>query len=664
MTGTQNTWYTIRAAAPRAEGETRAEVLIYGDIGESWWGESITAAQFVKDLAAIDASAITVRINSYGGSVTDGIAIHNAMRRHAAQIDVEIDGTAYSIASLIAMAGDTVRMADNAMLMIHAPWTFASGNAVELRDVAGQLDQWAEAMVSSYARRTGDEKAVRALLTDGKDHFFSAAEAQELGYVDEVVGAMPLAAHAISRAAFAERIRAAAKTEPVSQPAAAAAQSKGVNMTETVKEPAADVNAAVQAALAADQQRRATIRANFAPFAAREGVAALQAQCEDDAQVSVETAGLKLLAVLAKSPTPTAGSHIVTVEDEADKRRAAMSNAMLAMAGLEKADSANPMAGHRLIRIANAEADRLRLSGDDSARFGRLLAMGTTSDFGFVLKNVANKAMLKGYEEADETFQRWTRAGTLTDYKQGWRVGLNPFDSLPPVAEGAEYTYGTLSDRGTPVVISKYGKLFAITREAIINDDLDAFTRIPRLMGRAAVRTVGDLVYAVLTGNPNMPDNDPLFHANHGNLPSAAAISTASVQAMRAAMATQKLGSTALNIQLKYLIVPQKYLGLAETLRRSEVAIPFTDATIPNIVANTFEVIADARLDAAANTNWFGAADPNLADTIEVNYLNGNQAPTLEEKDGWNVDGVEFKVRIEAGVAPLDFRGLAKNAGA
>jgi ATP-dependent protease ClpP protease subunit len=111
--------------------------------------------QFVQELNALQVDKITVRINSMGGSVPDGLAIYNAMRRHAAHITVEVDGMAFSIASLIAMGGDTVHMAANALMMIHAPWTVAAGNAAELRQTADTLDTWAAAMASSYAAKTG-----------------------------------------------------------------------------------------------------------------------------------------------------------------------------------------------------------------------------------------------------------------------------------------------------------------------------------------------------------------------------------------------------------------------------------------------------------------------------------------------------------------------------
>lgn len=675
-------WYAIRRTAPLAlaaglalagAGEsasstpaTHAEILIYGDIGESWWSDTVTAAQFVRELNALDVDAITVRINSFGGSVPDGIAIHNAMRRHKASIEVDIDGTAYSIASLIAMAGDTVRMASNALLMVHAPWTVAVGNAVELREAADHLDAWSRAMTISYARKTGDADAAAAWLADGKDHFFTAEEAKAAGLIDAVSDAMPIAAHALAREAVAARFR-----RQSAPPAAAAANPPKDPMDKTTTQAAAPDHAAIQAAkaaaLAADQERRSAIRTMFAKFADYPSVAELQRQCEDDVDTTAAAAGQLLLAKLGQGASSVAGGHVTTVEDEGDKRRVAASNALLARAGLEKADSANPMRGYTLGEMARASAERagVRTEGMDRMDVAAAAFTHSSSDFPLLLSNVANKALLKGYQEAEETFQRWTRAGTLPDFKQGKRVDLNAFPGLDKVPEGAEYKYASIGERGETVVLATYGKLFAITRQAIINDDLDAFTRVPRLMGRAAIRTVGDLVYAILTSNPLMSDAKALFHADHSNLLTGAAISTTSVDLMQTAMGLQKQGSAMLNIGMKYLIVPRTLRGTANVVRSSEfeVGASAKNNTTPNIVRDTFEVVADARLDAASTTAWYGAADPDVNDTIEVNYLDGNQAPYLEQRGGWNVDGAEFKVRIDAGVSALDWRTLAKNPG-
>jgi hypothetical protein len=290
----------------------------------------------------------------------------------------------------------------------------------------------------------------------------------------------------------------------------------------------------------------------------------------------------------------------------------------------------------------------------------------TGSDFPLLLQNVADKAMLKGYEEADETFQKWTSKGVLGDFKPGKRVDLNSFPTLKKIEDGGEYTYATVGDRGETVQLATYGKKFPITRQTIINDDLDAFSKIPRRMGRAAIRTIGDLVYAILTSNPAMRDNVALFHANHKNLMAGSGISTGSVDAMRVLMGKQTDGNAILNIRLAQLLVPLALEGTASVVRDSEyeVGAASKNNTIPNFVRGTFEVISDARLDAASATGWYGTANSSVTDTVEVSYLDGVESPTLEQQDGWNVDGVEFKVRMDAGVAPLDFRTMVANPGA
>lgn len=293
----------------------------------------------------------------------------------------------------------------------------------------------------------------------------------------------------------------------------------------------------------------------------------------------------------------------------------------------------------------------------------------STSDFVNILANVANKAMLKGYEEASENFDKWTGKGTLTDFKTSTRVDLGLFPSLTQVVEGAEYKYAKMSDRGVSLVLATYGKLFSITRQAIINDDLGAFTKVPSKMGNASKRTIADLVYAILTSNPNAPDGVALFHANHKNLAAGAGsvLSATSLDAGRTAMGRQtdpdniKQG---LNIRPKYWLGPITLQGQANQVFTSQAEPGQDNPAVANRVANMAEVITDARLDFASTTAWYLAGDPSQYDTIEVDYLNGVEAPTLEQKDGWNVDGVEMKVRMDAGVTLLDHRALYKSAGA
>ncbi len=179
-------WYTLKNQSGQP-----AELLIYDVIGD-WTG--LSARQLVDTLKDIDASEITVRINSPGGSVFDGIAIYNALRYHKAHIHVRIEGLAASIASVIAMAGDTIHMAENALLMIHNPFGWVGGDAEELRKVADMLDKTTEIIAQTYASRSGiDIDDLKKLMDE--ETWFTASEAEGHGLVDVVDEPVKLAAH-------------------------------------------------------------------------------------------------------------------------------------------------------------------------------------------------------------------------------------------------------------------------------------------------------------------------------------------------------------------------------------------------------------------------------------------------------------------------------------
>lgn len=174
---------TVRAAA----GADVAELLLYDEIG--FWG--VTAKDVVQALRSISAATIRVRINSPGGDVMDGVAIYNALRGHGAQIETHIDGMAASIASVIALAGHTVLMADNAFLMIHDPWSITMGTAGEHRKTAELLDKIGGVIADTYAQRA-DASQEEVLAWMHEETWFTAQEALDAGFVDTVVTAVPV----------------------------------------------------------------------------------------------------------------------------------------------------------------------------------------------------------------------------------------------------------------------------------------------------------------------------------------------------------------------------------------------------------------------------------------------------------------------------------------
>ena len=297
---------------PTAGADDSYDLLIYGDIGDSWWSDSVTAKSVVEQLNALDASVATinVRINSYGGSVADGLAIFNALKRHKATKAVTVDGVAMSSASLIAMAGDTVTMPPTSLLMIHAPWGGIMGNAKEMRQYADVLDTFSESMADAYVKKSGKSRDdILALLTDGEDHYYTGEEAVAEGFADAVddgqddadepdENARAFAASLLDRItargapakyaglAVAAALRGAPHTSTTPKPAPAAGSRGGAEPAPSnpnpppnagVKTPPADAGSNThedstmdpKEILAADKTRREAIRNQFAPFLAR-----------------------------------------------------------------------------------------------------------------------------------------------------------------------------------------------------------------------------------------------------------------------------------------------------------------------------------------------------------------------------------------------------------
>lgn len=170
------------------------EVYLYDVIGDSW--EGTTGKQFADDLKAIgDVSTLNIYINSPGGSVFDGVAIHNVLKRHKARKVVQIDGIAASIASVIAMAGDEIRIASNGMIMIHDPWAITMGTAEEMRKMADSLDKVGDAILATYVERTTtDEDQLAQWMAD--ETWFTAEDAVEAGLADVVGDEVAIAAFA------------------------------------------------------------------------------------------------------------------------------------------------------------------------------------------------------------------------------------------------------------------------------------------------------------------------------------------------------------------------------------------------------------------------------------------------------------------------------------
>ena len=352
--------------------------------------------------------------------------------------------------------------------------------------------------------------------------------------------------------------------------------------------------------------------------------------------------------------------------DESDKFRAGALEGTAFRAGL-KEGKANEFSGMSLSMLADRCLARINDNrrGNSMEWLGR--AFMSTSDFPYICGEIANKSVLEGWNEAPETWREWCGVGSAPDFRTMTMIGLGAFGNLPELKEGEEYKYTDRIEEAQTVKIGTFGQMFALTRQAIINDDLGRFTDTMRELGAAARRTIAALPYEVLTANAALADTVTLFHtATHKNTGTGGAISIDTLNEAELKMAQHRdAGSKKrLGISPKFLLAPMALKGHVRQFFATQLIGGVENQ--PNLYNPWFQgggltAIFEHALDDDDVKQWYLAADKGR--TVRVYFLNGVQSPYLETRDGWNVDGTEWKVRIDAAAAAVDYRGLFRNAG-
>ena len=656
VTKTNNqSWYSIKAKA-----NDTAEISIYDEIGFL----GVSAASFAQDLkdCGNNLKQINLHIHSPGGDVFDGIAIYNLLKNHPANVTVYIDGLAASMASVIAMAGNEVIMPENAMMMIHKPWGIQGGDAEDMRKYADLLDKVENTLIPAYANKTGKTPEELAEMLSAET-WLNGKECVEQGFADKL--AEPLVAMAsiksrkledfekmpneIKNMLFKPQGNAGASAQQATQ----TEQSAPVNQTQTMT---VDNTAQVQAEL---NKRNADIKAVFAPFGS--AYDSLLVECLGDLSITAEQAKDKLLAKLGANTTPSAA--VTPYADNGNIVGDSVKQSLLARAGIDKdkvnaKDNAyNSMTLRELARASLVDRG-ISVSGQNAMSMVGLAFTHSSSDFGQILIDVAHKSLLKGWETAAENFDQFTSRGTLTDFRAAKRVGLGDFGYLPQVGEGEEYTYGTIGDEGASVALATYGQLFSITRQAIINDDMHLLTKIPEKMGQAARATIAKLVFALLTGNAKAQDGKALFDASHKNTLTGAALDVTSIdKAIQLMNGFVNARGEPLAIEPEFMLLPTSlYTRAKQVLGSASVEGADANSGIINPIRDIVPALKSARLQVADPKSWYLINK----EAIEVSYLDGIDTPYIEQQNGFTVDGVSTKVRIDAGVNVIDYRGIVK----
>lgn len=461
------------------------------------------------------------------------------------------------------------------------------------------------------------------------------------------------------------------------------AEVKNANQNGSVPETRGDNVSAVDPAMA--DQVRAQEQERITTIAGLVDRFKLERSLADDLikrNVSVADARKVILDKLAERDARGVGHSQVSMPagglDATVTRREALAEAILHRAqpqAFPMTDRAREYRGMRLIDVARdcLETAGTRTRGMTPNEIAytatRSSGLQSTSDFPLILAAVAGKRLRQAYAGTPRTFTMWARGVTATDFKPMYPTQVGNFPALKPVMEGAEFSYGSIAEGRESYQLATYGRIVALTRQAIINDDLRAFDRALGTAGQRAADLESAIVYNVLLANANLADGTALFHANHGNVGTAGVISETSWSEAWEKMTQQKDLGDATGADKEYIDARPRF-ALVPPGQRAIEARKMIAATTPaksadvNPFTGALQVIEEPRLFKTGGPQpWYLAADPNLVDTVEFAHLEGQTEPFLDQRAGFEVDGVEIKVRHDFAAKALDFRGLFYNAG-
>lgn len=318
-------------------------------------------------------------------------------------------------------------------------------------------------------------------------------------------------------------------------------------------------------------------------------------------------------------------------------------------------DKARTFYGQSLVQQVSGVIPRY--TGEADATF--IKRAMSSSDLPEALANVAEKSLQRQYELLPSTFEPWTRKDILRNYREHSQVKRGDVSSLFERPEGAEFKYGSFSEANEVVRLKDYGKIHAFTSQMIVNDDLGVIQRLASSQAVAASRLDTKMAYLALTTNKVMKDGVVLYHANHGNLGTAGAVGETTVaeayKMMRKQMSTDNLDN--LNLAPKFLVCgPDKEIEARKFLTS---IIPNQTSNV-NVFQNSMQVIVDGQI---TGNQFYFVADPMLIDTVTLFRLEGQEQPKISSRVNFNTSSVELKIEYALAAAPMDWRGLFKNAG-
>lgn len=331
---------------------------------------------------------------------------------------------------------------------------------------------------------------------------------------------------------------------------------------------------------------------------------------------------------------------------------------------VQPSEAAREFMGLSVIDLGRTILGRAGVLTTGMSPSGIVERMLSTSDFPAIMGDTVDRSLRAGYQAAPSALKTVARKSTARDFRRKTKIQISEAPTLEKVNEAGEFSYGALHDAKESYAIATFGKIIAVTRQLLINDDVGAFTDMSAKWGEAAAdfeaQHLVDLLEAGSGAGPVMDDGKTLFHADHGNIAgNAGPISDTTLAEARLKMRKQKgLAGRPVNVRPRFLVVPPELEVAAE---RALAVIQPTTTDDVNPFGGKLELLVETRLSSA--TRWYLVSDPATTEGLEYSYLQGEEGPQIETKQGFEIDGMAFKVRLDFGAAFLEHRGWFRNAG-
>lgn len=345
------------------------------------------------------------------------------------------------------------------------------------------------------------------------------------------------------------------------------------------------------------------------------------------------------------------------------RTRSAMASALLMRLGVEaKNEDAQQFRFMTLMDMARAALQGAGVNTYAMAPAELFKRAMTTSDLPNVFLDAMNKRLINAYKEAPQTFRALGRRTTANDFRTINAIRMSASPELLKKNENGEFQHGSWSDEKETYSLATYGRYTKLTREMLVNDDLNALDRWMTAFGAAAARLESKLVWTdMLLANPNMSDGNALFSAAHKNVGTAGAISTTTVGQLRNLMRKQVgMASEPLDIQPKFIVVgPDQETALNQFLS-GEVYSATQDNVVPAALRNSLTPVVETRV---TGNQFYLFADYNQIDTFEYCYLNGSDGVYTESEVDFLSGDLKIGARHDFAAKAIDWRGMARNAG-